>query len=143
MRAGDNWIGRVLSTLEKSPEWSSTAVFITYDDCGCFYDHVPPGTNPDGTPQGIRVPMVIASPYAKVGFTDSHPATFASILRFAEETFGLAPLSVNDRRAYDYANSFNFAAPPTGPRVALRQLPLSEATRRFLATHPLDTHDPT
>src|SRR5205814_8243262 len=62
MRVGDNWIGRVLSTIERSPAWSSTAVFITYDDCGCFYDHVAPGKNPDGTRQGVRVPMVIISP---------------------------------------------------------------------------------
>src|SRR5205823_1884136 len=64
MLVGDNWIARVVNALQQSPQWSSTAVFITYDDCGCFYDHVPPGTNPDGTDQGVRVPMVIISPYA-------------------------------------------------------------------------------
>lgn len=138
---GDDWIGRVLKHIEASPEWKSTAVFITYDDCGCFYDHVAPGTNPDGTQQGVRVPMVIVSPYAKVAFTDSHPATFASILRFTEKTFGLAPLGVNDRLAYDYADSFDFAAPPSGPRVAMKQQPLPAATRQYLATHPVDAGD--
>ena len=43
MLVGDNWIGKVVNALQASPDWSSTAMFITYDDCGCFYDHVPPG----------------------------------------------------------------------------------------------------
>jgi phospholipase C len=143
MRTGDNWIGKVVNELTHSRDWKSTAVFITYDDCGCFYDHVPPGKNPDGTAQGIRVPMVIVSPYAKRGYTDSHPATFASILRFAEVAFGLRSLSVNDRRAYDYAYSFNFRARPSGARVTVRQYPISPATKAFLATHPDQVNDPT
>jgi phospholipase C len=118
-------------------------VFITYDDCGCFYDHVPPGTNPDGTKQGVRVPMVIVSPYAKSGYTDHHAATFASILRFAENTFGLKPLGVNDAHAYDYAASFNFAKPPSGPRAVLRSHAVPEASKRYIAAHPFDPEDPT
>ena len=136
MRVGDNWIGQVMNALMHSRDWSSTAVFITYDDCGCFYDHVPPGRNPDGTVQGIRVPMMIVSPYAKRPYTDSHPATFASILRFTEETFGLAPLSLNDRRAYDYRYAFNFAAKPTRARVAIRQYAVPASSQRYLASHP-------
>lgn len=143
MLAGDNYIGSAISTLQHSPSWSSTAVFITYDDCGCFYDHVSPGTNPDGTRQGIRVPMVIVSPYAKVGFTDSKAATFASILKFAEVAFGLPALSVNDAQAYDYADSFNFAAAPSGPRVTMTSHPVSAASKRQMAAHPMDPDDPT
>jgi phospholipase C len=143
MRAGDNWIGQAITALQQSPNWSSTAVFVTYDDCGCFYDHVAPGTNPDGTPQGIRVPMVIVSPYAKVAFTDHQPATFASILRFTEEAFGMAPLSVNDRDAYDFANSFDFSAPVAGPRVSLSRHPVPAASQQYIATHPVDPNDPT
>lgn len=138
MLAGDNWIGQAVAALQKSPNWSSTAVFITYDDCGCFYDHAAPGLNPDGTGQGIRLPLVIVSPYAKVAFTDRHPATFASILRFTEEAFGLAPLSVNDRDAYDFANSFDFSAPVAGARVSLKQRPVPAASQEYVATHPLD-----
>jgi len=143
MLDGDNWIGTAINKLQKSPEWSSTAVFITYDDCGCFYDHVKPGVNPDGTPQGIRVPMVIVSPYAKVAYTDTHPATFASILRFTEETFGLGALSVNDLHAYDFANSFNFAAAASGPRAAMVLHPVSAASTTYISTHPSDPNDPT
>jgi phospholipase C len=63
--AGDDWLGSLVSAAMNGPEWRSTAIFITWDDCGCFYDQVRPGTNPDGTPQGPRVPLVIVSPYAK------------------------------------------------------------------------------
>ncbi len=143
MMVGDNWIANILNGLEQSPSWSSTAVFITYDDCGCFYDHVPPGKNPDGSAQGIRVPMVIVSPYAKRGYTDHHAATFASILKFAEETFGLAPLTINDREAYDYASSFDFRAKPSGRRVNLSQHSVPAASLHYVATHPLDPNDPT
>jgi len=143
MRAGDNWIGRVLATLQKSPQWSSTAVFITYDDCGCFYDHVAPGVNADGSPQGIRVPMVIVSPWTKRGYTDHHQASFASILKFTELAFGLRNLGVNDGEAYDYADSFDFNARPSGSRVVLRQHPLSAAEKAYLAAHPPNLNDPT
>jgi phospholipase C len=136
MLVGDNWISSIVNKIEHGPQWSSTAIFITYDDCGCFYDHVPPGTNPDGTKQGIRVPMVIVSPYTKSAFTDSTPATFASILHFTEEALGVTTLGANDAHAYDYASSFNFGAAPSGPRVTLHQQPLPAATRRYLATHP-------
>jgi len=111
MALGDNWIGAVVNAVATGPDWSSTAVFITYDDCGCFYDHVPP---PPG--EGVRVPMVIVSPWAKPGFTDSTPASFDSLLAFCEHVFGLAPLSSADAGAYDYAASFNL--PTSQPALA-------------------------
>jgi phospholipase C len=46
----------------RGPEWRSTALFITYDDCGYFYDQVVPEINPDGSPQGARVPLVRLRP---------------------------------------------------------------------------------
>jgi phospholipase C len=143
MLVGDNWLGKLVTALQKSPDWSSTAIFITYDDCGCYYDHVAPGRNPDGTEQGLRVPMVIISPYAKRDGVDSTPATFASFLRFTEEAFGLAPLTVNDAKAYDYRNAFNFSAPPTAPRVWPRQQPVPKGTQALVASLPPVADDPT
>jgi phospholipase C len=145
MLVGDNWIGTVINALQASPEWSSTAVFITYDDCGCFYDHVPPGVNPDGTKQGPRVPMVIVSPYTKVAYTDSNSATFASVLHFTEEAFGLPALGVNDAQSYDYANAFAFGSAPHAAPLHLRSQPVPASTQRFLLAHPevLDPDDGT
>lgn len=135
MSIGDNWIGKVVSAVQSGPEAASTAVFITYDDCGCFYDHVAPGVNPDGTRQGIRMPMVIVSPYAKKGFTDSTPATFASILAFTEHTLGLAPLSQNDAQAYDYSDSFDFTQTPLAP-TPMVSTSIPPSTRAALLANP-------
>ena len=112
MTTGDNWLGKVASAVMNSPEWFSTALFITWDDCGCFYDQVSPSRNPDGTMQGPRVPLLIVSPWTRQGYTDDTPATFASILAFTEHTYGLSPLTANDARAYDFSHAFNFHQHP-------------------------------
>jgi len=106
--AGDDWLGQVASAVMNGPEWNSTALFITWDDCGCFYDQVPPGVNPDGTPQGPRIPLVMVSPYARRGYTDTTATTFAGILAYTEHTFGLNPLGINDKKAYPFTNAFNY-----------------------------------
>jgi TolB protein len=110
MMVGDNWMSDQVTALMNGPDWATTALFITYDDCGCFYDHVPP---PPGL--GIRVPMVIVSPYARPGFTDQTVTSYASVLALVEHVFGLAPLAVDDRDAYDYAASFDFGQTPRTP----------------------------
>jgi phospholipase C len=129
MLLGDNWIGRVVSAIEQGPQWKSTAIFITYDDCGCFYDHVAPPPK-----LGIRVPMVIVSPYARAGFTDHGTASLTSILAYVDHVFTLAPLG-GDATAYPYTNSFNYSQTPlTGVPLEQRQLPVRE--RAFLRAHP-------
>jgi len=140
MTACDNYIGQLVSAAEHSPDWSSTAVFITWDDCGCFYDQVPPGINPDGTRQGPRVPLIIASPYAKPGYTDTTATTFAGILAYAEHTFGLSPLGPNDTHAYPFTNAFNYAQAPLQP-VKMVTRPLPASARRIHLT-PALLNDP-
>ncbi len=138
MANGDNWIGQAVSAVENGPDWSSTAIFITYDDMGGFYDHVAP-TIPGA---GVRVPMVIVSPYAKPGFTDSAPATYASMLAFVEHAFTLAPLTPADSGAYDYSSSFDYSqAPLTG--AVMTQRPISVAEQQYLAAHPPNPNDTT
>ena len=127
MLVGDNWIAKNVESVMSGPDWSSTAIFITWDDCGCFYDHLAP----TGT-QGIRVPMIIVSPYAKAAYDDSTPASFNSLLAFTEHVFGLAPLNSSDGSAYDYANSFTVNLSPT----AAPGRPVPHGTVD-LAQHPL------
>ncbi len=137
MVAGDDWIGKVVSALESGPEWSSTAIFLTWDDCGCFYDHVAPTKK-----LGLRVPMLIVSPYAKSKFTDSKVASMDSVLAFIEHTFGLPPLSTGDANAYDYHNAFNYGQEPlSGVRMVNTRVPAWE--RAWVANHPTDPDDPT
>jgi phospholipase C len=113
--AGDDWLGQVASAVMNGPQWRSTVLFITWDDCGCFYDQVPPGVNPDGTARGPRTGLVIVSPYAKPGYTDPTATTFAGILAYAEHTFGLVPLGMNDAQAYPFSNAFNYQQAPLRP----------------------------
>ncbi|MGN6378872.1 MAG: alkaline phosphatase family protein [Gaiellales bacterium] len=138
MREGDDWIGRAVAAVEHGPDWRSTAIFITYDDCGCFYDHVPPPNRGSG----IRVPMVIVSPYARPRFTDSRPATLLGLLAFAEKTLGVAPLSTADATAYDFSNAFDYHQRPVS-RVPMVNLPVPQAELRYLAAHPPSLSDTT
>ncbi len=134
MAAGDNWISQAVSAIEHGPDWSSTAIFVTWDDCGCFYDHVTP---PSG--DGVRAPMVIVSPYARAGFTDSTPTTVAGgTLAFVEHTFGLQPLTSVDATAYDFSGSFKFAQIPLKPRPLPKPLPF-----KAVPLTPQDAYDPT
>lgn len=142
MAVGDSWIGQIVTAIENGPDWDSTAIFITYDDCGCFYDHVPPGVNPDGTQQGTRIPMVIVSPYARAGYTDSTHATFASILAYVEQTFGLAPLGINDAEAYPYTNAFDYSQTPL-PGIHMVRESITPAEQQYIADHPGIPDDPT
>jgi len=122
--AGDDWLGQIASAVMNGPEWRSTALFITWDDCGCFYDQIPPGANPDGTAQGPRTPLIIVSPYARPRFTDTTAATFAGILAYTEHNFGLTPLGANDARAYPFTKAFNYRQAPLRPaRMADRPWP--------------------
>jgi phospholipase C len=138
MLVGDNWIGQVVGAIMNGPDWSSTAIFIAYDDCGCFYDHVPP---PQPT-WGIRVPMVIVSPYARAGYTDSTDATYTSILAYTEHLFGLVPLGNADAGAYDYASAFDYAQPPLPP-VGMVTSQISPEEQARLAADPPSDDDPT
>jgi Phosphoesterase family len=124
--AADNWVGKVVSTVQSSPLWSSTAIIIHWDDCGCFYDHVPPPIGPDGRQMGARVPFLVVSPWAKTGVVDSTPMTdTGSILKFIELTFNLPSMNVNDGNSYNLSGMFNFAMPPRLKRVHTVWRPLS------------------
>jgi phospholipase C len=137
MTQGDNWMGQVLTAIEGGPDWGSTAVFLTWDDCGCFYDHVAP---PAG--ESIRVPMLVVSPYAIAGHTDSTDADYASVLAFTEHDFELPAMSSLDADAYAYSGLFDFDQTPLKP-VAMKKEKVSAAEQRYLKAHPPDPDDPT
>lgn len=138
MIAGDNWIGDVVDAVERSPQWKSTAIFITYDDCGCFYDHVPP----PNSQLGIRVPMVIVSPFAKAKYTDHGVASFVGMISFIEHNFGLTSLSDVDGQSYDYANSFDFSQTPLAG-IPMVHSAMPSASAAVMRSQPADDDDPT
>jgi phospholipase C len=141
MVQGDAWLGQMIDSIEHGPEWGSTAIFLTWDDCGCFYDHVNPLSY--GPNLGVRVPMIIISPYARQGYTDSTPATFVSLLAFIEHDFGLAPLNQADGNAYDFSNAFNYSQTPLSAVSLSKHATISAAEKRFIANHPEAKNDPT
>jgi hypothetical protein len=102
MLVGDNYIGEAVSAVKKGGDAATTTVFIYYDDCGCFYDHVAP---PKGL--GIRSPLVIVSPFAKPGFTDHNVATNSSILAYMESVLHVNPVDEQDATAYNFHESFS------------------------------------
>jgi phospholipase C len=111
---GENWTVEQLSAVMRSPDWNTTAIFITWDDFGGFYDHVPPPAV-DRFGFGPRVPLLIVSPYARPGYVSHTQYEFSSLLRFAEERFNLAPLTDRDRLANDLLDSFDFQQHPLPP----------------------------
>ncbi|MBV9280021.1 MAG: hypothetical protein JOZ41_08075 [Chloroflexi bacterium] len=116
---GENWTVRQINAIMRSPFWRSTAIVLTWDDFGGFYDHVaPPVVSPIS--DGPRVPAIIISPYARPHYVDHTFYDFASILRFAEDVFHLGRLGRGDRAARSLAHAFDFRQRPLLP------LPLRE-----------------
>ena len=89
---GMNWVTDVVDSIMKSPSWNSTAIVVTWDDYGGFYDHVsPPPLDKYGL--GFRMPAIIISPYAKPGFVDHGTYRFDSMLNFIEWTVNITSLT--------------------------------------------------
>ncbi|MDP9075676.1 MAG: phospholipase [Actinomycetota bacterium] len=84
--AGQAYVTSLVNAVMRSPEWRSTAIFLTWDDWGGFYDHVvPPKVDQNG--YGLRVPGLVISPYAKRGFIDHQTLSFDAFVKFVEDDF--------------------------------------------------------
>jgi phospholipase C len=116
---GENWTVKQLNAVMQGPDWNSTVVFLTWDDFGGFYDHVPPPSVSTYS-LGPRVPLLIISPYAKKGYVSHTQYDFSSFLKFAERRFQLPMLTEDDMRANDMLDSFDFSAEPQ-PALVLQE----------------------
>jgi len=96
------------------PSWEDTAIFLTWDDYGGFYDHAPP-PQVDDFGFGIRVPLLVISPYARRGSVMHELGEFSSVLRFVEDNWGLSQLTHRDGDATPLISAFDFAQPPRPP----------------------------
>jgi len=83
---GQGYVTGLIDAIMKGPDWDSTAVFVTWDDWGGFYDHVAP-PRVDGNGYGFRVPGLVISPYAKKGYVDHQTLSFDAYLKFIEDDF--------------------------------------------------------
>ena len=108
---GPSWVASVVNAVGKSKLWDSTAIFIFWDDYGGFFDPQPPAyVDYDGV--GMRIPLLVISPYAKKGVVSHTHYEHGSILKFVEQRFGLAALSKSDKRAMSLDDCFDFTQPP-------------------------------
>jgi phospholipase C len=109
---GPSWVAALVNTVGKSQFWSSTAIFVIWDDWGGLYDHVAPAYL-DRDSLGFRVPLLVISPYAKKDHVSHVHYETASVLRFAEDLFGLPQLAAADTRANSPAGDcFDFSQKP-------------------------------
>jgi phospholipase C len=108
---GPAWIASIVNAIGNSAYWANTAIFITWDDWGGWYDHVKPPIY-NSYEYGFRVPLVIVSPYAKPGYVSHVTHDFSSILKFIEVTYNLPSLGFGDARADDLSDCFNFSQKP-------------------------------
>jgi len=110
---GPAWVASVVNAIGESSYWNSTAIVIVWDDWGGFYDPVAPPLPRDnqGGP-GLRVPMIVVSPYVPQGEVSHTVYGFGSIVRFIEDTWSLGRLGTTDKTSKSIGNMFNFDQSP-------------------------------
>jgi len=110
---GPSYVAAVVNAVGTSKYWKSTAILVTWDDWGGWYDHVKPPIY-NHYELGLRVPLLVISPYAKKGYVSKRVHEFGSLLAFTEETFGIpkGSLHATDGRADDLRDAFDFSQKP-------------------------------
>ena len=147
---GQAYVTTLINAIMRSPCWGSTAIFLSWDDWGGFYDHVVP-PKIDGNGYGLRVPGLVISPYAKAGYIDHQQLSHDAYLKFIEDDFlnkarlnpatDGRPDSRPDVREEapglgNLANDFNFSQSPRPPLL------LSSHPEPGPASEPPGRHSP-
>jgi phospholipase C len=147
VQVGEEFVAKVVHALMKARTWKNTALFITYDEHGGYYDHVPPPraikpddikplTKPGDAPggydrYGFRVPLIVVSPWARANYVSRVTQDLTSITAFIERKWNLPAMTFRDANADPMTDYFDFsgrpafarpphlaAAPPLGPGLA-------------------------
>jgi phospholipase C len=126
--SGPSWVASIVNTIGTSQYWANTAMIITWDDWGGWYDHVAP-TIYNSYEYGFRVPLIIVSPYTKQAYVSHVPHNFGSILKFIEEVFKLPSLGYADARADDFSDCFDLTQTP----ISFQAVP-AKLDRNFFLT---------
>jgi phospholipase C len=140
---GQAWVTGLVNAIMRGPNWKSTAIFLTWDDWGGFYDHaVPPVVDHNG--YGLRVPGLVISPYARNGLIDHQTLSFDAYAKFIEDDFlhgeRLDPstdgrpdprptVRENSPILGDLVRDFNFRQKPLPPMLLLPHPGFSENRR--------------
>jgi phospholipase C len=116
--SGPSWVAGIVNAIGNGPYWANTAIIITWDDWGGWYDHVAPKVVNDGVSwgsgyvYGFRVPLIVVSPYAKAKYISHTAHDFGSILKYIETTFSLNSLGYADAYADDLSDCFTLTQSP-------------------------------
>ncbi|MCI4319012.1 MAG: hypothetical protein L3K23_02625 [Thermoplasmata archaeon] len=134
----EGFVASYVNAVEQSPEWKSTAVFVTMDEYGGFYDTVRPPTI-NGSALGLRVPLIVISAYTPEAYVSHDLGYFESVLRTIEWRFGLPSLTVRDAKAPLLLGFFDTHAKPRKPIY----FAANYSTARYPAIfQPLGSPDP-
>jgi phospholipase C len=150
---GQSYVTSLLDAVMAGPDWNSTAIFVSWDDWGGFYDHVvPPKVDQNG--YGLRVPGLVISPYARTGYIDSQTLSFDAYDKFIEDDFlhgqRLDPrtdgrpdprpdVRENEPILGDLISDFNFFQ-PRRPPVLLPVRPVTTLIRPLRSTPVSSAH---
>ena len=132
VQVGAAFAASFVNALLNSPSWKDSIFFLTFDEGGGFYDHVPPApaVSPDGikpfdipagnppgdfVQTGFRVPLMVISPFAKQHFVSHTVMDFTAMLKFIETRFNLPPLNNRDAAQPDMTEFFDWTAPNMSP----------------------------
>ena len=137
---GPSWVASIVNAIGSSPYWADTAIIITWDDWGGWYDHVAPPSVINSYEYGFRVPLVVVSPYAKPQYVSHQVYDFGSILKFIENTFGLQTVSSGYADALatnDLSDCFDFNQTP----LTFQTVPMDKSLLVIDKNAPLDPDD--
>jgi phospholipase C len=109
---GPSWVTSIVNAVGQSSYWDSTAIIVTWDDFGGFFDHEPPPLFDKMGGLGFRVPMLVISPYVPPNEITHTQYEFGSILKFVEQNFGLGSMHTTDQRARSMVDMFDFKQKP-------------------------------
>jgi len=102
---GITWLNSFIQEVQASPVWPNAAIIVIWDSSGGWWDHVPP-PQVDTQGNGPRVPMLVISPLAKKNYISHVQMDDVSILKFIQNTFGLAPLNPRNQLGNDISDMF-------------------------------------
>jgi len=136
VHSAHEFVTTLVYSLMRSHYWNNSAVIITHNEAGGWFDHVkPPINNITKELNGFRVPTIIISPYAKKGYIDNQTYDISSVLNFVRSSFGIKPHPNADNKTHsNIIQAFDFTKPPREP------LYLEEISRERLVTRSNDVN---
>jgi phospholipase C len=130
-----NWTSDLVEAIMKSDAWNETVIFLTWDEWGGFYDHVPP-IPVDHVGFGFRVPLLTISPYTVRGTIDDEIGEFSTPLRFIADNWDLPYLTDRIAKTHNFEHVFDFRSPPRKPAVTGVRVPTFGKFDQFPDDYP-------